>query len=352
MLAGKHAQLYAELQRRMARGGDLSPGPSDTEARFRRGVHWEGRWDLHHTVLERFIAENRDRPRGGHAVLMTAGAPGAGKSGALNGLTEWQREDSEFGRHLSAAHGLGVADYVVLDPDQFKHALFEEGGLPEMPPRLMALPRGQELAPAELSGLLHREASYLRNQFEEWAREGGYNLLYDATLANEPAAAGLLTSLRQDGYDQRVILSVEVPLDMALAQNADRWLQGRLAFEQGRDGYGGRMAPEQMIRALYAGTTTGSGFSIGRENATKLTDRGLATALITSDRGTFPAQAPATTRTAVFQQGEARVSIAAAGRLRSGHGTPAGAVPPMPGPPAQPRPAPHQPPGPGNGRTR
>ncbi|MFJ1863772.1 zeta toxin family protein [Streptomyces sp. NPDC088097] len=351
MLTGEYAQLYGELQRRMARGGDLSPGPTDTEGRFRRGVRWEGREDLHQTVLERFIAANRDRPQGGQAVLMTAGAPGAGKSTAQDNLVRWQREDPDLGRHLASAHGLDIKDYVVLDPDLFKRALFEGAGLPAMDPGSMALPFGRELAPAEMSGLLHREASFLRDQFEEWARDGGYNLLYDATLANEAVGAQLLSGLAQDGYDQRVILSVEVPVDVSLAQNADRWLKGRLAYEQGTDRYGGRMSPEGMIHALYGKTTTGQGHSIGRENARKLAERGLATGLITTDRGSFTRTAPATTvpaSTATFQRGDTTVGIAAAGRLRSPRGAATGTAPPTrtPAPrlPGQTPPAP--------GRTR
>ncbi|MFJ1567695.1 zeta toxin family protein [Streptomyces erythrochromogenes] len=327
----EYRQLYQEIQRRMARGGDLSPGPRDTQAAFGRSAEWDrSRMRMQGEVLERFKAENAHRPRGGRAVLMTAGAPGAGKGFAQGNLDTWQREDTELGRRLAAAHGLDLKDYVVLNPDDFKQALFEAGGLPRLDPQAMALPFGRELTPAELSGLLHREASELRNQFEEWAREGGYNLLYDATLANQDDAAKLLSGLRDEHYDQRVILSVEVPREQSLAQNANRWYQGRLLYEQGRDNYGGRMSPDQMIEALYNKTTTGSGRSIGRENAEKLADQGLATGLITSDRGTFPTQAPtaAPTRATVFQQGDTRLSIAAAGRLRSTQGTATPTTPP------------------------
>ncbi|MEU9939541.1 zeta toxin family protein [Streptomyces lavendulae] len=332
MLTGEYAHLYAELQRRMARGGDLSPGPADTAHQFSSGGRWtRERRAVQNTILDRFKAEYADRPRGGHAVLLTAGAPGAGKSTAQRNLDEWRHEESELGRRLSAAHGLDIKDYVVLDPDEFKRALFEAGGLPGLAPEAMTLPAGRTLAPAELSGLLHAEASDIRDRFEAWARSEGYNLLYDATLANEPAAAGLLTGLRQDGYDQRVILSVEVPLDVSLAQNADRWLTGRLAYEAGKDPYGGRMSPEGMIHALYGKATTGQGHSIGRENAQKLADHGLATGLITTERGSFARTAPATSapaQAATFQRGETTLGIAAAGKLRSTRATATRTAPP------------------------
>ncbi|MFD3936672.1 zeta toxin family protein [Streptomyces sp. NPDC058611] len=291
----EYRQLYAELQRRMGRGGDLSPGPQDSHAAFGRNAAWDrDRLHMQAAVLDRFKTENRHRPRGGAALLMTAGAPGAGKGAARGKLTEWQSEDSELGRRLASAHGVNLDDYVVLDPDEFKRALFEAGGLPRLDPQSMALPHGRELAPAEMSGLLHREASNLRNEFEEWAREGRYNLVYDATLANERSAAELLDGLGRGGYDKRVILSVEVPLEQSIAQNTNRWYQGRLEYERGEDAYGGRMSPEQMIHALYAKNTTGSGHSIGRENAERLAGQGFATGLITADRGTFATPSPAT----------------------------------------------------------
>ncbi|MET9321069.1 zeta toxin family protein [Streptomyces sp. NPDC003038] len=350
----EYRQVYQELQRRMARGGDLSPGSRDSLAVFTHDGEWDRtRRHMQSAVLERFKADNAHRPRGGHAVLMTAGAPGSGKSTSQRNLDAWQNQDSELGRHLAAAHGLDLKDYVVLDPDEFKRALFESGGLPQLDPRSMALPYGRELAPAELSGLLHREASQLRDRFETWARREGYNLLYDATLANETGSAKLLTDLRDEKYSQRVILSVEVPLEQSLAQNADRWYKGRLAYEQGKDNYGGRMSPDQMIHALYAKTTTGSGHSIGRENAEKLADRGLATGLITSDRGAFPAPALAATgvlaQAPAFQQGDTQMRIASAGRLRSttGTATPPANRPTRQQPAPQPPHIPHQQPGPG-----
>ncbi|MEU5449293.1 MULTISPECIES: zeta toxin family protein [Streptomyces] len=323
MLTGEYAQLYAELQTRMDRGGDLSPGPTDTEARFRNGLAWDKeRRVIQRAVIERFKAEFAGLPRGGSAVLLTAGAPGAGKSTVQHRLGSWQNEDSELGRLLTSAHGLKVEDYVVLDPDEFKRALHEAGGMPQLSPEQMALSFGRELTPAEMSGLLHRESSYIRDQLQEWARAEGCNLLLDATLANEGAGTKLLGDLARDGYDQRVILSVEVPLETSLAQNASRWQTGRIAYEQGADPYGGRMAPQEMIRALYAKNTTGLGHSISRQNAEKLVEQGLATGLITTERGAFTptgsgTAVPARQTAPTYARGEFSVGIAAAGKLRS-----------------------------------
>ncbi|MEV4337713.1 zeta toxin family protein [Streptomyces sp. NPDC049590] len=347
---GEYQQLYQELQRRIGPGGDLAPGPRDTRSvHFRDGLWTREREQLHRAILEQFKDRYRDHPRAGHAVLLTAGAPGAGKGGAQAGLARWQGQDTDLGRELARAHGVHLDHYVVLDPDQFKVALFEHGGLPRLDAQAMDLPFGRKLTPSEMASLTHRESAYLQDQFEVWARREGYNLLYDATLKNLDKNTRLLSDLQRDGYTQRVVLSVEVPLEQCLAQNAVRWESGRIRYEQGLDAYGGRMAPEGMIRDLYEQGTSGRGYSIGRENAERLADKGLVTALITADRGTFAqgaaapgplAQAPA------FRQGDTVIRISEAGRLRSAPGQIA-AQPAAPRPTTAAPPGPRWPPGPG-----
>ncbi|MFD4915594.1 zeta toxin family protein [Streptomyces virginiae] len=347
----EYRHLYQVLQARMGPGGDLSPGSrSATYALHTTDHQWSReRRQLHRAVMEEFKAKYADRPREGRAVLLTAGAPGVGKGTAQTNLDEWQRQDSELGRALADAHGVDLGHYVPLDPDEFKVALFQHGGLPTLESEQMALPFGRELSPSEMASLIHEESAYLQDNFEAWARGQGYNLLYDATLKNLDKNVVLLDQLDKGGYGQRVILSVEVPLEQCLAQNADRWMKGRVKYERGAEAYGGRMAPEAMIKDLYARSGTGRGVSIGRENAEKLADAGLATALITTDRGTFPkATAKTVTQAPVFQQGEARISVAAAGRLRSPRAGTAPAAPPARGSaPQMPRQTPSAP-----GRTR
>ncbi|MFE2304084.1 zeta toxin family protein [Streptomyces sp. NPDC059445] len=319
-LRPEYRALYRELQNRMSPGGDLAPGDGDTFARFRRGALWTpDRERMHSAILEEFAARCTGLPRDGHAALLTAGAPGAGKGGALRGLGEWQGRDDELGHALRRVHGIDVRDYVVLDPDQFKVAIFEHGGSPHLPHPARVLSDGRPVAPSETASLTHRESAFLQEVFEQWARSEGYNLLYDATLRDQRWNEKLLGDLRRDGYDRRVLLSVEVPVEQCLAQNAGRWQDGRAAFDAGRDPYGGRMAPEVMIEDLYARATSGRGFSVGRENAEKLVEGGLATALITSDRGVFPAGRGA---------GAAPVSgLGASEGAVSGPGVSAGSVP-------------------------
>ncbi|MFE1286593.1 zeta toxin family protein [Streptomyces sp. NPDC058751] len=338
-LRPEYRALYRELQTRMSPGGDLAPGDADTFSRFRRGALWTPeRERMHSAILEEFTARCAGLPRDGHAALLTAGAPGAGKGGALRGLDAWQGRDDGLGHELRRVHGIDVRDYVVLDPDQFKVAIFEHGGSPRLPPHARLLSDGRPVAPSETASLTHRESAFLQDVFEQWARAEGYNLLYDATLRDQRWNEKLLGDLRADGYDRRVLLSVEVPVEQCLAQNAGRWQHGRSEFDAGRDRYGGRMAPEVMIEDLYARSTSGRGFSIGRENAEKLVEGGLATALITSERGVFPGGRGT---------GPAPGLGASAGAV-SGAGVPPG---PMPGPgvPVGPVPGPGVPAGTGSG---
>ncbi|WP_406373929.1 zeta toxin family protein [Streptomyces sp. NBC_00647] len=348
-LRPEYRSLYRELQTRMSPGGDLAPGDADTFGQFRHGALWTpDRERMHAAILEDFTARCAGMPRDGHAALLTAGAPGAGKGGALRGLAEWQGQGDELGRALNRVRGVDVRDYVVLDPDEFKVALFEHGGSPRLPAHSLELSDGRRVSPSETASLTHRESAFLQGAFEQWARAEGYNLLYDATLRDQRWNEKLLGDLRADGYDRRVLLSVEVPVEQCLAQNAGRWQHGRTEFDAGRDRYGGRMAPEVMIKDLYARSTSGRGFSVGRENAEKLVEAGLATGLITSDRGAFTAgrgtgAAPASGLGAApaHRQGDATIRVAAAGRLRSGGGSTApaaGRTPAAPGatPPAAP----------------
>ncbi|MCN9241328.1 zeta toxin family protein [Streptomyces sp. RY43-2] len=370
MSGDDYRPLYQELQRRIGPGGDLAPGPEDTFDRLSQGGLWTPeRRRMHGAILEEFQARCQGLPRDGHAALLTAGAPGAGKGSAQNNLARWQGEDSDLGRELARAHGVDLSRYVALDPDQFKVALVAHGGAPQLTAEQLSFPGGKRLSPSEMASLLHRESALLQDQFEVWARSEGYNLLYDATLKNLDKNSRLLADLQREGYDKRVVLSVEVPLEQCLAQNAARWEAGRREFDAGRDSYGGRMAPEGMIKDLYARSESGRGYSIGRDNAEKLTEKGLATALITTDRGSFDKAASQASPTRgltsgepkaqapVFKRDDSIVRVAAAGRLRSvdgaasttgtpttGPSRPSGsAVSQTPGLPQQPKnPGPHR----------
>ena len=284
VLRDEYRELYRHLQERFS-AGDLAPGAGDTYDLHRRGEAWTlERMRLHRTILDEAKAECADLPRDGAAVLLTAGPPGAGKGTALQMLRDRQGDDTELGQALGRVHGADPGQYVVLDPDQFKEAIIRHRGGPTLPADAYQLPGGRHLAPAELASLLHRESSFLQDTFERWARSEGYNLPYDATMKNMDKTRALLGDLAREGYSARVTLSVEVPLQACLEQNALRWETGRGAFERGEDSYGGRMVPESFIRALYAHSAD-SDYSVSRANAERLHAEGMVTGLIELERG-------------------------------------------------------------------
>ncbi|MFF4330747.1 zeta toxin family protein [Streptomyces sp. NPDC001591] len=324
VLREEYRAVYRHLQDRFATG-DLATGPADTYGRHHHNGAWSvERLRLHRAILDEAKASCEGLPRGGQAVLLTSGPPGAGKGTSLGLLRVRQGDGTELGQALAQVHGADVSDYVVLDPDAFKEAIIRHGGAPSLAATAQELPGGLHLAPAELAPLVHRESAFLRDVFESWARAQGFNLLYDGVMGHYGWTAQMLGDLAREGYSDRVVLSVEVPIQTSLEQNALRWQMGRIDFDQGRDGYGGRMAPETLIRALYPDQ---SGYSLSRANAHRLHTEGAITGLIELDRGpwtTKPArgsEAPALdhrSREADMQVGTAtRWPSSAAARSRS-----------------------------------
>ncbi|MFI1285152.1 zeta toxin family protein [Streptomyces sp. NPDC020858] len=292
VLREEYRAVYRNLQDRFATG-DLATGPADTYGQHRHDGAWSvERLRLHRAILDEAKAACAGLPRGGQAVLLTSGPPGAGKGTSLGMLRARQGDGTELGQALARVHGADVNDYVVLDADAFKEAIIRHGGAPSLPPRARELPGGLRLAPAELAPLVHRESSFLQDTFESWARTQGFNLLYDGVMGNFDWTARMLGDLAQEGYGDRVVLSIEVPIQTSLEQNALRWQNGRTAFDQGTDAYGGRMAPEHLIRALYPDQ---SGYSLSRANAHRLYADGKVTGIIELDRGAWakePARGP------------------------------------------------------------
>lgn len=282
---GQYADLYRVIQERMGHGGDLgADSPHQTMNRYFRNGTWSpDRIALHQQILSNARDRNANKPRDGHAVLLTAGAPGAGKSSALRLLDDLHGKPSPLGRDLASAHPIPLADFVTIDPDEFKRGLLlEPDTRPRLPEAALHLTGGHTLAPAEMATLVHAESRHLANQFALWASENGYNLLYDSSLRTLNRTHDLLLRLQSRGYQHRILISVEVPPHDALVGNATRWKDGRHAFDVGTDPYGGRMAPEHYIRDLYPHGPTGD--STSRINARKLATDGVITHTIELDR--------------------------------------------------------------------
>ncbi|GLX41132.1 hypothetical protein Sros01_72050 [Streptomyces roseochromogenus] len=316
VLSERYRGVYRHLQDRFTTG-DLATGPADTYGRHHENGMWTvERLRLHQSILEEAKSACAGLPLGGKAVLLTSGPPGAGKGVATSLLRTRQGDDTELGQALAQAHAVDPDEYVVLDPDVFKEAIIRHGGAPALSPSAYSLPGGMQLAPAELAPLVHRESSFLRDTFEGWARSEGFNLLYDGVMSNFDSTAAMLGNLAREGYTDRVVLSVEVPMQTSLEQNALRWQRGRIAFDQGSDPYGGRMAPEPLILALYPQDSPGGSFSAARSNAERLLAEGQLTGLIEIDRGTWATEPTPGPHAPVMQhrsvEGDMRVGATAA----------------------------------------
>ncbi|HEX5494849.1 MAG TPA: zeta toxin family protein [Mycobacteriales bacterium] len=284
-MLGPYAELYRAIQDRMRPGQVLAAdSPHQTmTGHFHHGTWTRERLAAHRRILTDLRWANADKPRDGRAILLTAGPPGAGKTSALQLLDQLRQQHAPLAEELTATHPR-LADFVIVDPDQFKRALLTDPTTrPELPDRALGLPGGHRLAPAEMANLVHAESRHLANQFALWAREHGHNLLYDTTLRTLNGHHALLADLATRGYHHRTLLSVETPLHTALTGNATRWRDGRHAFDTGTNPYGGRMAPEHYIRALYPNGPAER--STSRTNARRLAADGAITGTIEIDRG-------------------------------------------------------------------
>ncbi|MFL4905740.1 zeta toxin family protein [Streptomyces sp. MMS24-I2-30] len=274
---------YSELQRRIVRGDLSTFSKNDTYKLYRTG---EGQWSAERTALHRRILDEAKRacsgkPRTRQAAIFTAGPGGVGKSTAWRKINELQRSGDQVGEKVrEAIHGVKPEDCVVLDPDAFKEALVRHGGLPELPAESHYLANGKKVAPAECASLLHRESIHLEYTFGQWARAEGYNVVFDGTLRDLKYQEELLANLEKEGYQNRTVISVEASLSDVLDRNAERWEKGRKEFDLGRSEYGGRMAPQVLIEALY---DSNKNQSLGRKNAHILFDKGGFTDIITVD---------------------------------------------------------------------
>jgi predicted kinase len=184
--------------------------------------------DIHQQYLARQSGVERD----GHAALLTAGAPGAGKSTAVArlGLVDegWRRLDADI-----------VKDYLVQE-------LAGAGDVDDV--LAVQLADGRTVMPRELAGLVHAESVLILDRIRADCLRRGENVVIEGTLAWEPAGRQLLAQLSGRAYREVSIVDVEVPRELARAQAVARWWAGRCdpASE-----LGGRWVPLSVIDRVY-----------------------------------------------------------------------------------------------------
>lgn len=173
----------------------------------------------------------------GKAVVVSAGPPGAGKSGALGSLD--------------------LRGYRVIDPDAAKdilvrHAL--DAGLLDY--RLgFGLPDGDSVHPLELAPHIHSQSTRLTDLVRQICLDAGENIVIDGTLAWHRLPEVYIGELYRAGYENLDVVSIELPLEVASARVRGRWWVGREQARWRADSLhgllGGRFVPEEGIARCY-----------------------------------------------------------------------------------------------------
>ncbi len=218
-------------------------------------------------VAQDYRAECPDTPTTGHAAIITAGVPGAGKSLALNAI---------------------AAGYRRIDPDGIKDMLLARlvtAGLLDVR-RDHVLADGKPVSPGELSWWVHRVSTKAADLVRAMSLLMGENFVMEGTLTWPPLPAQYVNELAFNDYERLTILDVEVPPTVAVEQSVHRWWSAR---RTARSMYGvelgGRFISEHTVRQFYGGPRTASTCAA---NARKLygeaNDAGIETELLIVSR--------------------------------------------------------------------
>ena len=218
-------------------------------------------------VAQDYRAQCPATPATGHAAIITAGVPGAGKSVGLNAM---------------------AGGYRRIDPDEIKDMLLarlETAGLLDVR-RNYILSDGKPVSPGELSWWVHRASTRAADLARAMSLLMGENFVMEGTLAWPPLSAQYANELAFNDYERLTIFDVEVPPTVALEQSAHRWWSAR---RTARTLYGielgGRFISEHAVHEFYGGPRTASTCAI---NARKLygeaNDAGIETELLIVSR--------------------------------------------------------------------
>jgi predicted ABC-type ATPase len=224
-------------------------------------------------IARTYRAQRPDAPTDGHAAIITAGVPGAGKSSALNAL---------------------ATGYRRIDPDEIKDILLaqlEITGL--LAPRLNhLLSDGNPVSPGELAGWVHTASTDAADRVRAVSLALGENFVMEGTLSWHRLVTSHVDELAVSGYERLTVLDIEVPLSVAIEQSKHRWWQARHsgAVTFGVE-LGGRFISEAAVAAFYSGPRTASTCAA---NARKLYDNaneaGIEAEVVVVSRETTGAQ--------------------------------------------------------------
>ncbi|PQM45002.1 hypothetical protein C1Y40_04841 [Mycobacterium talmoniae] len=189
---------------------------------------------LHKRIVDRYLA--RDNPRrDGLSAIITAGAPGSGKSSMLR------------------ARVADLDDYRIVDADVIKDDLIEQALDDGIYDQLLAevLADGYPLAPRELAALVHLESVKLADQVRRICIARKENIVVEGTLTWSGQGPKIYRELADSDYTHIEVYAVDVSAAAAHEQALSRWWQGRLDWVNGTDRLGGRFTPADAIDICY-----------------------------------------------------------------------------------------------------
>lgn len=234
MIDSAERDAVAQELERLSRAGS----PLDTDSPHATEVRYSGPASATRAAdfAEEFMALQPSVSTSGGIVVVTAGAPGAGKSTTLE------------------AEGLLTSSHRNLDADIIKdlilHHELSAGNFDEL--LEIPLPGGRRLRPLELASLVHKESLRVMEVAQEIAIDRGEDLVIQGTLRWDGMPSQLSGAIARGAYDELTIINIELPLEQSLAQALSRWWADR---EDASNLLGGRFVPERFIRDLYSSRT-------------------------------------------------------------------------------------------------
>lgn len=191
---------------------------------------------------KRVIADYLDRenpPRDGYSAVVTAGAPGAGKTTALHRF-----------------RGDDLAGFRVLDPDIVKDHLIEQAIRDGIYDDILATPLadGHAVAPRELAALVHHESTQLIDQIRRICTSRRENIVIEGTLSWKGLPTRLAAELTQADYRSIEVIAIDADRRTCHEQALSRWWSGRRQWVEGTHSLGGRFTPPAAIDICYSDT--------------------------------------------------------------------------------------------------
>lgn len=243
------AEVAEQLTLRSAAGGPLHRDSAEcTEYRYATDV---SRARLRKRLIERYL-ERENPGRDSRSAIVTAGAPGSGKTSMLHTVVP------------------DLSDYRVVDADIIKDYLIEQALEDGIYDHLLTetLADGHKLAPRELAALVHLESVKLADQIRRLCVIRKENIVVEGTLSWDGQGPKIFRELADAEYTDIEVYGVDVGRAGAHEQALARWWQGRQLWINNADHLGGRFTPADAIDICY----TTSGTSVCTTHALQFVD--------------------------------------------------------------------------------